>query len=120
MEHKELVKKLEFLVIENEELKLKNAELTKKIGEAKNWTGIREGEIIRRLQEEYGYLGPLGSDVANPISYLVRALLGVRKLTEINESNYEKAKEIAIDFTKVFCKYDWDYLSEMQKVWRSY
>ncbi|APM39436.1 hypothetical protein [Clostridium kluyveri] len=120
MEHCDLVKKLQELTMENENLKNKNLELTKKLGEQKNWTGIREGELLPRLRKRYGYIGPCSSYFLNPISQIVRELLNIKKLSEVNETNYDIAKEISIGLMNVICEYDWPNLERLQKTWEGY
>lgn len=89
----------------------------KKIRELRNWTSIREGELIPRLNKRYGEVRNMYTDLVNPISQIVRALLGVKRLSEINDTNYKQAKEISVQLIEVVCKYDWKELSTMQKCW---
>lgn len=117
MENKELLKRVESLVAENELLKMKNLELSKKVGELRNWTGIREGELIPRLEARYGKMQCLKTEIINPINQIVRTLLNVTKISEINDTNYDIARDIAIQLTEVICKYEWEHLKEMQKFW---
>lgn len=118
MENCDLTRKIELLIAENETLKNKNFELSKKLGELKNWSGIREGELLPRLRKRYGYIGPCGSSFINPISQIIREILGVNKISEINETNHDKAREISIGLIDEICKYDWPKLEELKERWK--
>ena len=118
MENSELLKRLEELVMDNENLKLKNIELTRKLGDSKNWTGIREGELMPRLNKRYGAVSCMHPDMLNPVSQIIRSLLNIKKLSEVDESNYEIAKEIAVNLVETICKYDWLHLQELQELWK--
>ncbi len=118
MEQCELVEKLQALTIENEDLKNKNLQLMKKLGEQKNWTGIREGELLPRLKKKFGHIGPCGSDFINPISQIVKEILDIKKLSEVNENNYDKAKEVSVKLMDIICQYDWASLKRLQKGWQ--
>lgn len=118
METTELLKRVEQLVEENENLKLKNLELSKQVGKIENWTGIREQELIPRLEARYGNGRCMFTHIINPIGSITRELLSVNRLSEINKNNFELAKEIAISVLEVICKYDWPNLKEHQELWK--
>ncbi|KEH89624.1 hypothetical protein Z965_02475 [Clostridium novyi A str. BKT29909] len=120
MENEELLKRLEELVEENKSLKMRNIELTKKVGELKNWTSLRDGVIIPRLEERYGHVGCMATQITNPISQIIKGLLDINKLAEINENNYERAKEIAIELVGIICRYEWISLNRAQKGWEKF
>jgi hypothetical protein len=117
MEQCELIEKIQTLTVENETLKNRNLELTKKLGEQKNWTGIREGELLPRLRKRYGRISSCSSNLVNPIAQIVTSLLDVNKRSEINETNYDIAKEISVDLIETICKYDWLEIKRLQKEW---
>lgn len=113
----DLVQKLEIIMAENERLKNRNNELIEKLKIQETWSGIREGIIIPKLKEKYGRGDTLFSTIASKIGELVKEYLRVNRFTEINETNYEAAKEISIALIETFCKYEWPHLRSMQKEW---
>ena len=114
----DLSKQMEEVLAENIRLKQENAELKEHIKIQKNWTGIREGYLLPKFKEKYGSEGRcLHSNVITQIGNIVKEYVGVSRLTEINEANYESAKEIAVALTDTFCKFDWPHMKEMQEHW---
>ncbi len=43
--------------------------------------------------------------------------VGVSRLTEITESNYDYAKEIALAVINTLIKFEWIHLNKMQEYW---
>lgn len=114
----ELLEKMKAVIAENEMLKAKNMELKKLIAEQQNWKGIREGEIIPRLRERYGEGNSCFSTMATYIANIVKDLVDCKKITEINETNYEEARQITIALTETICKFEWKHLSRAQSIWK--
>lgn len=115
----DLSRQMEEVLAENIRLKQENAELKEHIKIQKNWTGIREGYLLPKLRERYGSEGRnLQTNVIASIGNVVKEFLGIHRFSEITESNYDMAKEIAIALTETFCKFDWSYLKKMQEYYR--
>lgn len=117
MSNCELIKKVEELTLENEQLKMKNEYLSSALGEIKTWKGIRESVIIPKLTVRYGQGATVYSTMANDIGQVVKNFLGVSKLTDIGVEKYDLAKEIATKITDVICEYEWESLNKLQKGW---
>ncbi|MDF2530869.1 MAG: hypothetical protein K0Q65_450 [Clostridia bacterium] len=113
-EERELVVKIEAIMAENEALRLKNESLKKLISEQQNWKGIRESVIVPRLRERYGQGECCFSVMSNHIAQIVKNLVDAQKMTEINETNYEEAKEIAKKITETICGFEWRQLKRLQ------
>ncbi|EMU52299.1 MAG: hypothetical protein E6X72_00225 [Clostridioides difficile] len=113
-----LSKQLETVLAENVRLKQENSELKEHIKIQKNWAGIREGYLLPKLKEQFGNGRCLHSTVATQIGNIVKENLGIARLAEINESNYESAKELAIALNETFCKFEWPHIKKMQSQWK--
>ena len=114
----ELLEQMQAVIAENEMLKARNTELKRLVAEQKNWKGIRESEIIPRLRERYGQGECTYSTMAGCIASIVKDLVDCKKITEINETNYEEARQIAIALTETICKFEWKQLNRLQReVW---
>ncbi|WP_294379132.1 hypothetical protein [uncultured Clostridium sp.] len=116
----DLTKNMEVIRAENIKLKRENDALKELVKIQENWTGIREGYLLPILRKKYGtrcevLYGPLLTHIGN----VVKAFLGVHRFTEINESNYKEAKEIAVAFMNTFCEFEWSYLHEMEMYYKS-
>ncbi|EES51330.1 hypothetical protein FDA33_17390 [Clostridium botulinum] len=121
MKDESITEKIEILISENIRLKNRNAELLKQLGITKSWTGIRESILIPKLKERYGVEGHcLYSAIATKIGDIVKENIGVAKFTEINESNYEYAKELAIALVDTFCKFEWPHLKKLKIGWNKF
>lgn len=113
----ELARKMESVLIENVMLRQENTELRKKLNMQKNWTNIREGYLIPMLRKKYGYGACLYSNITTHIGSIVKEYLGISRLTEITEVNYDLAKSISISLIETLCKYEWEHLRKMQDMW---
>lgn len=120
MSNCELIKKVEELTFENEQLKMKNEYLSSALGEIKTWKGIRESVIIPKLTVRYGQGSTVYSTMANDIGQVVKNFLGVSKLTDIGVEKYDLAKDIATQITDVICQYEWKSLNELQRGWAKF
>ncbi|WP_346961987.1 hypothetical protein [Clostridium sp.] len=120
MNNCELIKKVEELAFENEQLKIKNEYLSSVLGEIKTWKGIRESVIIPKLTVRYGQGCTVYSTMANDIGQVVKTFLGVSKLTDIGVEKYDLAKDIATKITDIICEYEWKSLNELQRGWAKF
>ncbi|MBY0754559.1 hypothetical protein K5V21_03720 [Clostridium sardiniense] len=91
---------IEILIKENQELKLENEVLSRQVCDSKSWTSIREGIIIPRLTK-LSIKRHLISMITTPIGQIVKEYLDLRRLSEIDETNYDEAKSIVVELLDV-------------------
>lgn len=114
---KELTNIMEKVLAENIKLKKENIELRESLKIQKNWTSIREGYLIPILRERYGTGDCLFSCIVTHIGNIVKEYLGVKRLSEITEVNYDFAKDISITLVNTLCNFEWSHLEKLKKVW---
>lgn len=117
MSNEELVKKMELVLAENVVLKEENIKLRETLKTQKNWTSIRESYLVPILRERYGEGKSIQSNLITQIGNIVKEYVGVSRLTEITESNYDYAKEIALAVINTLIKFEWIHLNKMQEYW---
>lgn len=108
------------LILENENLKNQVQELSRTVMNQRNWAVIRECILLPKLTKTFGPIGPCGGHFATPIFQIVKELLGIKRTSEINDSNFDLAKEISSKLIDVICEYDWPEIKELQKQWSKY
>lgn len=118
MEDCNLTKQLNTVLEENIRLKQENQKLRENLKMQKTWNGIKEGYLIPIFRNKYGEKhNCLYSNVLEHIRGIIKEYLGINKVSEINENNYDSAKEMAIALTNVFCEHEWEHFKEMQQKW---
>lgn len=117
MNNEDLVTQMESLLAENAMLKEENIKLRENLKIQKSWTGIRESYLIPILRERYGEGRCIQTGLITQIGNIVKEYLGVSRLTEITEVNYDYAKEIALAVVNTLIKFEWIHLNKMQEFW---
>lgn len=121
MEECNLTKELNTVLQENIKLKQENQQLRETLKMQKNWNSIREGYLLPIFRNKYGNDGDtLYSNVLISIREIVKNYLGVSKIYEINENNYELAKEMGLALTNAFCEHEWKHIENIKEVWNKY
>ncbi|WP_404988140.1 hypothetical protein [Clostridium culturomicium] len=116
----ESVRNIEDIVAENILLKKEIIELRQHLSIQKNWTSIREGYLLPMLEKKYGNGKCVFSSILVHVANIVKEYLGISKLTEITEVNYDYAKELSISIVNTLCNYENHGLRELQKGWVKY
>lgn len=119
MNNENLVTQMESLLAENAMLKEENIKLRENLKIQKSWTSIRESYLIPILRERYGEGRCIQTGLITQIGNIVKEYLGVSRLTEITEVNYDSAKEIALAVVNTLIKFEWIHLKKMQEFWDS-
>lgn len=108
---------IEELVKENERLKFENERLRRQVCQSKTWTSIREGIIMPKLKA-MGAPKNCASTLATMIAQILKEFLDINKIVEINELNYEKAKNISLDLLQVLSKYEWEQATRLREYYK--
>jgi hypothetical protein len=119
MNNENLVTQMESLLAENAMLKEENIKLRENLKIQKSWTSIRESYLIPILRERYGEGRCIQTGLITQIGNIVKEYLGISRLTEITEVNYDSAKEIALAVVNTLIKFEWIHLKKMQEFWDS-
>lgn len=119
MSNEGLVKKMELVLAENVMLKEENIKLRETLKAQKNWTSIRESYLLPILKDRYGEGKTIHASLITQIGNIVKEYVGVSRLTEITETNYDYAKEIALAVINTLIKFEWIHLNKMQEYWKS-
>lgn len=118
MEDCNLTKQLNTVLEENIRLKQENQSLRETLKTQKNWISIKEGILLPIFRNKYGVSRSNDykfSYVLASIRDIIKTYLGIGRITEINESNYDSAKEMAVSIANAFCEHEWDYLKIYQE-----
>ena len=103
------------IINENKYLRQENLRLRQTLEEVKNWPRIREVYLVPSL-DKVGVPRHMQGYIISAISSIIKEMLGIKKVTEVNGSNYELVKDMATSLVEVLTKFEY---RKDRKQWES-